>query len=78
MVPEDPINQPLHTVYRYRPRTEGLFARIERWEHNTTRDVHWRTITRTTLLVFTRVARRHALRTPATRIAFMNGSCRNL
>jgi len=45
-VTEDPINQPLHTVYRYRPRTEGLFARIERWEHKTTRDVHWRTITR--------------------------------
>jgi hypothetical protein len=33
-------------VYRYRPRTEGLFARIERWEHNATHDVHWRTITK--------------------------------
>jgi len=27
-VPEEPITQPLHTVYRYRPRTEGLFARL--------------------------------------------------
>jgi hypothetical protein len=45
-IPEDPMQPPLHTVYRYRPRTEGLFARIERWEHNTTHDVHWRTITR--------------------------------
>jgi RHS repeat-associated protein len=45
-LPEDPANQPLHTVYRYRPRTEGLFARIERWQHNTTNEVHWRAITR--------------------------------
>jgi hypothetical protein len=33
-------------VYGYRPRTEGLFARIERWVHNTTKETHWRTITR--------------------------------
>jgi hypothetical protein len=45
-ISEDPIDQPLHTVYRYRPRTEGLLARIERWEHNATHDVHWRTITK--------------------------------
>jgi RHS repeat-associated protein len=45
-VPEDPIDRPLYTVYRYRPRTEGLFARIERWQHKATHDVHWRTITR--------------------------------
>ena len=45
-VPEEPIEQPLHTVYRYRPRTEGLFARIERWEHHTTHEIHWRTITK--------------------------------
>ena len=45
-LPEDPANQPLHTVYRYRPRTEDLFARIERWQHNTTNEVHWRAITR--------------------------------
>ena len=36
-VPRAPIQQPHHTVYRYRPRTEGLFARIERWETKVSR-----------------------------------------
>jgi len=45
-LPDDPTNRPLHIVYRYRPRTEGLFARIERWENNATHEVHWRAITR--------------------------------
>jgi hypothetical protein len=45
-LPEDPSNQQGHTVYRYRPRTEGLFARIERWQHKTTNEVHWRAITK--------------------------------
>jgi hypothetical protein len=45
-VSEDPIQQSHYTVYRYRPRTEGLFARIERWVHTTTHETHWRTITR--------------------------------
>ena len=31
---------------RYRPRIEGLFARIERWEHQDTGDVHWRSVTK--------------------------------
>lgn len=44
--PEAPMKQPQHTVYRYRPRTEGLFARIERWVHTSTHETHWRTITR--------------------------------
>ena len=35
----------VYTVKRYRPRTEGLFARIEQWTHDVTGDVHWRTIT---------------------------------
>ena len=35
-----------HTVQRYRPRIEGLFARIERWHHDATGDVHWKTISR--------------------------------
>lgn len=34
-----------YTVQRYRPRTEGLFARIERWQHQVTGDVHWRSLT---------------------------------
>lgn len=33
-------------IDRYRPRTEGLFARIERWTHETTRDAHWRVASR--------------------------------
>ncbi len=35
----------LYTIHRYRPRIEGLFARIERWT-NTDGDVHWRSISR--------------------------------
>ncbi|HEX4934912.1 MAG TPA: SpvB/TcaC N-terminal domain-containing protein, partial [Gemmatimonadaceae bacterium] len=34
------------TVHRYRPRTEGLFARIERWRQQDTGEVHWRSISR--------------------------------
>ena len=45
-VSEDPIPHPFHTVYRYRPRPEGPFARIERWQHNVTDEVHWRATTR--------------------------------
>ena len=45
-IPEDPIIHSFHNVYRYRPRTEGLFARIERWQDNMTNAVHWRAITK--------------------------------
>jgi len=41
-----PVVTATHTIYRYRPRTEGLFARIERWVNNTNGDEHWRTITK--------------------------------
>ena len=34
-----------YTIHRYRPRIEGLFARIERWTH-TSGKTHWRSITR--------------------------------
>lgn len=33
-------------IQRYRPRVEGLFARIERWTLDATGAVHWRVITR--------------------------------
>ena len=39
-----------YTVRKYRPRTEGLFARIERWTHKTTGDVHWRSISKDNIL----------------------------
>src|SRR5437868_3584152 len=34
-------------IHRYRPRTEGLFARIERWSNKTdSKDVFWRSISK--------------------------------
>jgi len=33
-----------YTIKRYRPRTEGMFARIERWINQSTGEVHWKTI----------------------------------
>ncbi len=33
-------------IQRYRPRTEGLFARIEKWTNTSNGDVHWRSVTR--------------------------------
>jgi RHS repeat-associated protein len=35
-----------YTAYRYRPRVEGAFVRIERWVHDETRAVHWRVTTK--------------------------------
>ncbi|HUG66473.1 MAG TPA: SpvB/TcaC N-terminal domain-containing protein, partial [Pirellulaceae bacterium] len=43
---EDIAAVPGFTIHRYRPRIEGLFARIERWTEQATGDVHWRSITR--------------------------------
>jgi hypothetical protein len=40
-----------HTVRRYRPRIEGLFARIERWSKNSSPgEVHWRSISKDNIL----------------------------
>jgi RHS repeat-associated protein len=36
-----------YVVHRYRPRVEGLFARIERWTDTATGDMHWRSISPT-------------------------------
>jgi len=47
--PED-AGEDDHAVQRYRPRTEGLFARIERWTRASDGDVHWRAITRDNVL----------------------------
>ena len=33
-----------YDVHRYRPRIEGLFARIERWTRRSDGDTHWRSI----------------------------------
>ena len=37
-------------IHRYRPRIEGLFARIERWTQKKTGDVHWRSISKENIL----------------------------
>ncbi len=42
-VTENGIN---YWVRAYRPRIEGLFARIEKWQVQETRETHWRTVTR--------------------------------
>ncbi|GAB6057244.1 SpvB/TcaC N-terminal domain-containing protein [Desulfonatronum parangueonense] len=35
-----------YEIHRYRPRIEGLFARIERWTNSATGETHWRSISR--------------------------------
>lgn len=40
------VNAVAYDVFPYRPRVEGLFARIERWTRSDTGVSHWRTITR--------------------------------
>jgi Salmonella virulence plasmid 65kDa B protein len=48
-VPAEPIIRGDYTVTRYRPRTEGLFARIEQWVKTygpDAGDVHWRATTK--------------------------------
>jgi RHS repeat-associated protein len=42
---EDGTSAPGFTIHQYRPRIEGLFARIERWTDQTTGEIHWRSIT---------------------------------
>jgi hypothetical protein len=37
---------PGYIIHRYRPRIEGLFARIERWTNVATGEIHWRSISR--------------------------------
>jgi RHS repeat-associated protein len=41
---------PAYIVHRYRPRVEGLFARIERWTRRSDGDMHWRSISRDNVL----------------------------
>jgi RHS repeat-associated protein len=43
---EDPVRRGDFEVFQYRPRTEGLFARIERWVNTSTGETHWRSISR--------------------------------
>jgi hypothetical protein len=43
---DSPASDPGYTVQRYRPRIEGLFARIERWTNKVTGISHWRSISK--------------------------------
>jgi len=46
-VPERTVNNQIYRIQRYRPRIEGLFARIERWTNkNIPEDVFWRSISK--------------------------------
>ena len=47
---EDRTTEPDYVIHRYRPRIEGLFARIERWTRLSDGDVHWRSISRDNIL----------------------------
>lgn len=44
-----PLKPGTFAVTAYRPRIEGLFARIEKWRHTDTREVHWQAITKENL-----------------------------
>jgi RHS repeat-associated protein len=41
-IPDATLNGQTYAIKRYRPRIEGLFARIERWRRQTDGDIHWR------------------------------------
>lgn len=41
---DDLLTAPGYAIRRYRPRTEGLFARIERWTRQSDGGIHWRSI----------------------------------
>jgi RHS repeat-associated protein len=40
------VNSATFTVQRYRPRVEGLFARIECWRNDTTGDTFWKSVSK--------------------------------
>ena len=45
-VPDRTIGIDTYRIKRYRPRIEGLFARIERWTNIQSNETHWRSISR--------------------------------
>ena len=47
---EDNTTAPGYTIVRYRPRIEGLFARIERWTRESDGDTYWRSISRDNII----------------------------
>jgi RHS repeat-associated protein len=51
-VREDVSSRDGYTITRYRPRIEGLFARIERWTRQSDGDTHWRSISKDNITTF--------------------------
>lgn len=50
-LPDRSVDGEAYRVQRYRPRIEGLFARIERWTNVAdAKDVHWRSISKDNVL----------------------------
>lgn len=43
-IPDRTIGADTYQIKRYRPRIEGLFARIERWTNTQSNETHWRSI----------------------------------
>jgi RHS repeat-associated protein len=48
----DEFSRDGYVVRRYRPRVEGLFARIERWTRHSDGDVYWRSISHDNITTF--------------------------
>jgi RHS repeat-associated protein len=48
----DPIERDGYVVWRYRPRIEGLFPRVERWTRQSDGDTYWRSISRDNVTTF--------------------------
>lgn len=49
---DDEITREGYCVRQYRPRVEGLFARIERWTHVESGEAYWRTISKDNIVTF--------------------------
>jgi RHS repeat-associated protein len=47
-----PIARDGYVVWRYRPRIEGLFSRIERWTRKSDGDTYWRSISRDNVMTY--------------------------
>ncbi|MCG7893952.1 MAG: FG-GAP-like repeat-containing protein [Candidatus Thiodiazotropha taylori] len=51
VLPQRTVDGKKYNIQRYRPRVEGLFARIERWTRiGSQSDIHWRTISMDNIL----------------------------
>ncbi|MBI1993889.1 MAG: toxin, partial [Deltaproteobacteria bacterium] len=51
-LPPRKVNGIDYRIQRYRPRIEGLFARIESWRNQQTGEVHWRSISKDNITTF--------------------------